>query len=51
MKCEICKKKIEYTFLKKILGTVIKDDKGKKHIVCSECQKNLKTKEEILKNL
>jgi len=51
MKCEICKKNIENTFLKKILGTVIKDAKGKKHTVCSECQKKLKTKEEILKNL
>lgn len=51
MKCEICKEKIEETFLKKILGTHIKDEKGKKHVVCKDCQKNLKTKEEILKKL
>ncbi|MDP7116252.1 MAG: hypothetical protein QF632_06445 [Candidatus Woesearchaeota archaeon] len=51
MKCEICKKKIEETFLKKILGTVIKDDKGKKHFVCNNCQKVLTSKDEILKKL
>jgi len=36
---------------KKIIGTVVKDAKGKKHSVCFECQKNLRTKEEILKKL
>jgi hypothetical protein len=51
MKCEICKKKIGETFLKKILGTILKDSKGKKHTICFECQKKFKTKEEILKNL
>ena len=51
MKCEICKKKIGETFLKKILGTIIKDSKGKKHMICFECQKKFKTKEEILMNL
>jgi hypothetical protein len=51
MKCEICKKKIGETFLKKILGTIIKDSKGKKHTICFECQKKFKTKEEILTNL
>ena len=51
MKCEICKQKIETTFLEKVNGTYIKDDKGKKHLICFECQKKLKTKEEILKNL
>lgn len=51
MKCKICKKKIEETFLKKILGTYIKDEKGKKHPVCPECQKEYKTKEEILKKI
>lgn len=39
MKCEICKNKIGETFMNKILGTVIKDEKGKKHSVCFECQK------------
>jgi len=47
MKCEICNQKIEEIFLNKILGTVIKDKKGKKHYICSACQKN-NTKEEIL---
>jgi len=47
MKCEICKKEVEETFLKKVLGTYIKDSKGKKHLVCSDCQKAYK-KEEIL---
>jgi len=51
MKCEICKKKIGETFLKKILGTYVKDEKGKKHTVCFECQKKLKTKEELLKHI
>jgi hypothetical protein len=51
MKCEICGKAIPETFLKKILGTVVKDEKGKKHSVCFECQKKFQTKEELLKNL
>ncbi|MEM4263475.1 MAG: hypothetical protein QW666_01090 [Candidatus Woesearchaeota archaeon] len=51
MKCEICRKSIGETFLKKILGTYVKDSKGKKHIVCFECQKNFRTKDELLKNI
>jgi hypothetical protein len=51
MKCEICKKKIDETFLKKIVGTYIKDEKGKKHAVCFECQKKFPSKEELLKNI
>ena len=51
MKGEICSKKIEEIFLGKILGTYIKDEKGKKHIICFECQKKFKTKEEILENI
>ena len=51
MKCEICNKKVEEIFLGKILGTYIKDVKGKKHIVCFECQKTLVTKEKILEKL
>lgn len=51
MKCEICKKNIEENFLKKMLGTYIKDDKGKKHVVCDKCQRKFQSKEEILKNL
>jgi len=51
MKCEICKKEIETTFMNKILGTHVKDDKGKKHVVCFECQKKFLTKKEILENI
>ncbi|MFC1769035.1 hypothetical protein ACFLZX_04700 [Nanoarchaeota archaeon] len=51
MKCDICKEKIQETFLGKIVGAVVKDEKGKKHNICDNCQKKLKTKEEILKNL
>ena len=51
MKCEICKNKIENTFLKKIIGTYVKDEKGKKHSICFERQKRFPTKEEILKNI
>jgi len=50
MKCESCNQKIEEIFLNKILGTVVKDEKGKKHYICSECQRN-NSKEEILKKL
>jgi hypothetical protein len=39
MKCEMCKKDIETIFMGKILGTFLKDDKGKKHSICFECQK------------
>ena len=51
MKCEICKKPVEETFLKKILGTYVKDSKGKKHVVCGDCQKEFKSKEEVLRKL
>jgi len=49
MKCEICGNAIETTFLNKMLGTYVKDSKGKLHHVCFECQKKFKSKEEILK--
>ncbi|MBI2133737.1 hypothetical protein HYU11_03590 [Candidatus Woesearchaeota archaeon] len=51
MKCEVCKARIGETFLKKIVGTGVKDPKGKIHIICPECQKKLGTKDEILRNL
>ena len=38
MKCEITGQKIEETFPGKILGTVIKDEKGKKHYISSQAQ-------------
>lgn len=51
MKCEICKAKIDTTFLKKRVGTIVKDEKGRMHDICSKCQKSLGSKEEILKRL
>ena len=51
MKCNICKAKIEETFLKKIIGTVMKDIKGRKHYVCPDCQKKHSTKEKLLAQL
>ncbi|MFP4111790.1 MAG: hypothetical protein ACLFPQ_02945 [Candidatus Woesearchaeota archaeon] len=52
MKCEICKQKIDETFMKKIVGTVVKDENGKKHYVCSSCQGNLENdKDKILEKL
>jgi hypothetical protein len=47
MKCAICKEKVEETFLKKPLGTYIKNEKGKKYLICQKCQKavdNIKEK-------
>lgn len=51
MKCEICNNKIQETFLKKIIGTYVKDEKGKKHSVCFECQKKFSKKEDLITNL
>ncbi len=48
MKCDICKKKIDTTFLNKIVGTYIKTDKGKKKAICFECQSKFPTKKEAL---
>ncbi len=39
MKCELCKKQIPELFLGKIKGSYVKDEKGKQHAVCFECQK------------
>ena len=52
MKCEICSKNIETTFMGKILGTYVKDANGKKHSVCFECQKKSSNdKAKILENI
>ncbi len=51
MKCEICKKNIEETFLKKKLGAYLKDEKGKLRFVCGGCQARFPSKEELLKQL
>jgi hypothetical protein len=50
-KCEICNSKIDTTFLGKIIGTIVKDKKGKKHTICFACQKTVKDKESILSKL
>ena len=47
MKCDICGRSIEETFMKKIVGTYIRDEKGKRHVVCFECQKKFPKKEEL----
>ena len=51
MKCEICSNKLNEAFLQKIIGTYVKDEKGKKHAVCFECQKKLPKKDELLKSI
>lgn len=38
MKCDITKKEIQKNFLDKLIGTVIKDEKGKKHFISAEAQ-------------
>ena len=51
MKCEICKKAIQETFLKKIIGTYVKDTKGKRHAVCFECQQKFPSRDDVLSHL
>jgi len=50
MDCAICKKKIEKTFLNKIIGSYVKNEKGKKKAICPTCQK-AKTIDEIKKEI
>jgi len=50
MKCDICNGKIETTFLNKIVGTHMRNEKGKKKLVCHNCQK-LHTKDELKEKL
>ena len=40
-KCDLCKNKIESTFLEKIKGTYVGRGKNKK-VVCASCQKKHK---------
>lgn len=51
MKCDVCKANVQETFLKKIVGTYVKDEKGKQHSICFECQKKYPTKKELLEKL
>jgi hypothetical protein len=45
MKCDVCGKKIEITFLNKMIGTSMRDAKKKKRNVCSDCQKRYSPEE------
>jgi len=52
MKCEICKNTIHETFLKKVIGTHVKDTKGKLHTICFECEKKFNSdKKKILEQI
>ena len=52
MKCDLCKNEIKQTFLEKPIGTFVKDEKGKKHPVCFECQRKLgNSKERMLESI
>jgi len=51
MKCEICSNPVGETFLKKPIGAYVKDEKGKLHLICFECQKAYPTKQEQLAKL
>ena len=46
MKCDICGKKVQELFLGKPVGTYVYNSKGKKKLVCGDCQKKFR-KEEI----
>jgi hypothetical protein len=42
MRCHLCNKKIEETFLGKLLGTIVKiniDGKNRIYYACAECQR------------
>lgn len=51
MNCEICKKKVQVQFLEKVLGTYVKDAKGKRHLACFECQKRFPDKKDLLAHI
>lgn len=51
MNCEVCGRKIGTTFLNKIVGTYVKDSKGKKHSVCFECQRKFPEKAMLLQQI
>ncbi|MBI4146549.1 hypothetical protein HY489_04390 [Candidatus Woesearchaeota archaeon] len=51
MKCSLCSKDLAETFLKKIIGSYVKNAKGKLLPVCRECQKKFPTKDALLKQL
>ena len=43
-KCKICGEGVENTFLEKPIGTYVAK-KGKKHLICNQCQKKLSVDE------
>ena len=51
MKCEICDNKIGETFLGKIIGTHIKDSRGKNMLFVLNVRVNLKIKRRCLRIL
>ena len=51
MKCEICEKQVQTMYLEKPLGTVVKDEKGKRHWLCNVCQSKFQSKEQALANI
>ena len=50
VKCKVTGRHIETTFLGKLLGTYIKDEKGKMYPVSREAQKMYPSKEELFKH-
>ncbi|MBC8501076.1 MAG: hypothetical protein ISS25_02850 [Nanoarchaeota archaeon] len=50
MKCDVCGKKVETTFLAKVVGSYIKNKKSKRKLVCNKCQQKY-SKEQLLKKL
>lgn len=44
-KCAVCSGKVETTFLQKPVGTYLRDEKGKRRLVCSACQARLSVEE------
>ncbi len=51
MNCEVCGRKVSTTFLGKVVGTYVKDSKGKKHCACFECQRKFPEKPMLLQQL
>jgi len=49
-RCALCKEKITYTFLNKPEGTWIRNQEGKKYLICSQCQRQYSL-DEIRKQL
>ncbi|MEK6808593.1 MAG: hypothetical protein AABY14_02815 [Nanoarchaeota archaeon] len=50
MKCNICNKKIEETFLGKLKGAFIKKQ-GKRYTICRDCQTQYDNKESLLETI